>query len=222
MSEHTPLPSEETVAENVAEETATEVAAQEVVVEMTPATPMQLVEALLFAHHVPVQIRKLAKLTELSEDVVRETVSKLQEAYKQRGGGIVIVQQDGAVQMTTAPETAEQVAAFLKTDQAGELTRPALETLTIIAYRGPVSKSEIELIRGVNCSLILRNLMIRGLVEEAGETETGSPIYQVTIDFLKFLGITDIAQLPDYQELNENVHLKELLEKQSQDFFTDK
>ena len=217
MSEHTPLPSEETAAENVVEEVVVATS------QATVATPTQLVEALLFAHHVPVQIRKLAKLTELSEDIVRETVSKLQEAYQQRGGGgIVIVHQDGAVQMTTAPETAEQVAAFLKTDQAGELTRPALETLTIIAYRGPVSKSEIELIRGVNCSLILRNLMIRGLVEEAGETETGSPIYQVTIDFLKFLGITDIAQLPDYQELNENVHLKELLEKQSQDFFTDK
>ncbi len=213
MSEHTPLPSEET---------ATEETAQEVVVETIPATAAQLVEALLFAHHVPVSIRKLAKLTELSEEIVQSTVTALQAEYRDRSGGIVIVLQDGNVQMTTAPETAEQVAAFLKTEQTGELTRPALETLTIIAYRGPVSKSEIELIRGVNCSLILRNLMIRGLVEEAGETETGSPIYQVTIDFLKFLGITDIAQLPDYQELNENVHLKELLEKQSQDFFTDK
>jgi segregation and condensation protein B len=220
MSEHTSLPSEETIIETVPDATidTVEVAAESVV----PATAAQLVEALLFAHHVPVSIRKLAKLTELSEEIVQSTVTALQAEYRDRSGGIVIVLQDGNVQMTTAPETAEQVAAFLKTEQTGELTRPALETLTIIAYRGPVSKSEIELIRGVNCSLILRNLMIRGLVEEAGETETGSPIYQVTIDFLKFLGITDIAQLPDYQELNENVHLKELLEKQSQDFFTDK
>ncbi len=218
MSEHTP--SEETIIETAPDATidTVEVAAESVV----PATAAQLVEALLFAHHVPVSIRKLAKLTELSEEIVQSTVTALQAEYRDRSGGIVIVLQDGNVQMTTAPETAEQVAAFLKTEQTGELTRPALETLTIIAYRGPVSKSEIELIRGVNCSLILRNLMIRGLVEEAGETETGSPIYQVTIDFLKFLGITDIAQLPDYQELNENVHLKELLEKQSQDFFTDK
>ena len=83
-----------------------------------------------------------------------------------------------------------------------------------------MSKYELELIRGVNCSLILRNLSMRGLVEQCGETETGSPLYQVTPDFLRSLGISQVSELPDFEQLNTNEHLQALLESStSQDWF---
>lgn len=177
------------------------------------------IESLLFVEPKPVSIRQISKLLDVTPDEVKTAIEELQAHHAERKGGMVVVVQDDAVQLTTAPDFAEFIAGYLKQDGMAELTRPSLETLTIIAYRGPVPKSQIELIRGVNCSLILRNLMIRGLIEQVGETETGTPVYQVTIDFLRHIGLTEITELPDYEELNTNVHLQELLEKQAEDFF---
>ena len=110
----------------------------------------------------------------------------------------------------TAPTTTAVAQEFVKEEMTGELTKPSLETLTVIAYRGPVSKPELELIRGVNCSLILRNLLIRGLIEEISDKQRGRR-YQITMDFLKFLGVSSPSELPKYQELNAAEMLQQLL-----------
>ncbi|MBT7553409.1 SMC-Scp complex subunit ScpB, partial [bacterium] len=94
----------------------------------------------------------------------------------------------------------------------GELSKPSLETLTIVAYRQPIAKEELEQIRGVNCSVILRNLLIRGLVEARESKGDLVPMYSVTIDFLRHLGIDSVEQLPDFAKLNSNENLQALIE----------
>lgn len=179
------------------------------------------IESILFVESKPLTLRKLAHICNATEAEVDQAVQQLQQTYAERAGGVVIVREGNHVQCSTARENSGVVKAYLQEEYTGELTRPSLETLTIIAYRGPVAKSEIELIRGVNCSLILRNLMIRGLAEEVGETEAGSPLYRVTVDFLRFVGVTRVEELPNYVELNSNVNLQELLASKSAegDFF---
>lgn len=177
------------------------------------------IESLLFLDPKPFSLKKLAKICHASLVDVRAAVETLQQEYRDRNGGIVIVYAGDSVHMMTAPHVAPLVQEYLHDEINGELSRPSLETLTIIAYRGPVAKSEIELIRGVNCSLILRLLMMRGLIVEQGTTEIGSPVYTVTTDFLRLLGVQRTAELPSYNKLNTNVHLQEFIAAQAKDFF---
>ena len=179
------------------------------------------IESLLFLEPKAMTIKKLSKACDTTEVEVEEAVQHLQQEYEQRAGGITVVKEGKNVQLMTASDYSAFIQEYIKEETTGELTRPSLETLTIIAYRGPVAKSEIELMRGINCSLILRNLQIRGLIEQVGENELGAPIYRVTVEFLRYLGVNKVADLPDYEELNKNVHLQELLESQENpdDFF---
>lgn len=180
----------------------------------------QQIEALLFLDGKPLTFRQLANSTKTSPAEVENAVKSLQRVTDEHAGGLSIVVEGSTAQLMTSPAVAAFVTEYLQAEEAGELTRPSMETLTIIAYRGPVAKSEIELIRGVNCSIILRNLQIRGLAEEVGETEAGSPIYRVTTEFLRFLGVSKASDLPNYTELNASTHLNELLSSQhSDDFF---
>ena len=78
----------------------------------------------------------------------------------------------------------------------GELSRPSLEALTILAYRGPLTRPELEQIRGVHSSLILRNLLLRGLIEEKEDARLGQPLYSVTLDFLRHIGLASVEELP--------------------------
>lgn len=179
------------------------------------------IESLLFLDSKPLTLKKLAHACGVTEAEVEDAVNQLQSLYDQRGGGVMVIKEGKNVQLMTAPQQSDFVRDYLKQEEIGELTRPSLETLTIITYRGPVAKSEVELIRGVNCSLILRNLMIRGLVEQVGETDSESPVYRVTLEFLRSLGVNKASDLPNYKDLNENVHLEELLQnrKDPDDFF---
>lgn len=168
------------------------------------------VESILFVSGSPIDVSKLAKLLEVKKDDIESSIEELQLDYKNNNRGIQIAQVGDRYQVVTSADNSKEVGSFLKQEVIGELTRPQLETLTIIAYRGPIVKPELEQIRGVNCTIILRNLMIRGLIEE-GEIRDGMDTYLVTHEFLKFLGITDIKNLPDYEKLNANKNLNELL-----------
>lgn len=169
------------------------------------------IESLLFISHKPLAIAELAKLVEADKPQIEAALEALREEYVQKAGGIELIRLEDKYQLATAAANSELTARFLKTEAAGELTRPALEALTIIAYRGPISKAELELIRGVNCSIILRNLLIRGLIEMRDDKVKATNVYQITVDFLKYLGIADISQLPDYEKLNRNNNLDKLL-----------
>ena len=170
------------------------------------------IESLLFISHKPLAVAELARLTEVDKKQVEEILGQLIGEYKSRAGGVEILQVEDKYQMATTGQSSELVAKFLKSELTGELTRPSLETLTIIAYRGPISKAELELIRGVNCSLIIRNLLIRGLIEAKEDKARGNIYYHITLEFLKFLGLASVKELPDFEKLNRNNNLDKLLQ----------
>jgi len=167
------------------------------------------IESILFVAGKPIAISKLAEVTGTTKPAVAEAVQALAQKHLDNSG-FKLLQHGQEVELVTTPGNTELVKEFLKKEELGELTRPQLEALAVIAYRGPIAKSELELIRGVNCSLILRNLQIRGLVEQL---EDVVPTYQATADFLHFLGITKISDLPNYSELNSPEMLNEILKR---------
>jgi segregation and condensation protein B len=160
------------------------------------------IESLLFVSAKPVSVKELASAVGSAEKEVQAACDELSAEYKERNGGINILKNSGKFQMVSAPETAPAVQAFLKDETTGELSRPSLEALTVIAYRGPITKIELERIRGVNCSMILRNLLMRGLVDAKEDKMKKETYYEVTFDFIRFLGISDVRELPDYERLN--------------------
>ncbi|MBI2845515.1 MAG: SMC-Scp complex subunit ScpB [Chloroflexi bacterium] len=159
------------------------------------------IEALLFVAGEPTTIRQLARTLRVSPQLVEEAITSLAEDYQGKG---LVVQRDGQkVQMATAPRLAEQVEHFLGLQRGSKLSAPALETLAIIAYRQPITRAEIESLRGVDCSAVLHNLMARGLVAEVGRLEkAGLPIlYGTTFEFLQHFGLQDLSELPRVEEL---------------------
>jgi len=163
------------------------------------------IESLLFVSTKPLMIKRIADVTGNRKEDVRKALDELLKEYDERAGGLVVLRNGEEVQMATAPDLADMVKTFLKDETFGELTRPSLEALTIVAYRGPITKAELEQIRGVNCSLILRNLMIRGLVEMKDER------YSITLDFIRYLGVKSVKELPDFEKLNSDENLQKLL-----------
>jgi segregation and condensation protein B len=168
------------------------------------STAKAAVEALLFVANRPLSLKALAEHAGLSQEETEAAVAELVADYAVAGRGLTCVCQGNDVQMATAPDVAAVVQAFLKEETTGELTKPALETLTIVAYRGPLTKAELEQIRGVNCSLILRNLQLRGLVAATGDEKAMTTTYQVTLEFIRHLGVSSVAELPDYERLRSH------------------
>ena len=166
------------------------------------------IESLLFVSGNPFSSQKIAKLLDIKKEEAEKILLELQNEYKKEDRGIQIAAVEDKYQMVTNSENSKFVEKFLNQEVIGELTRPQLETLTIISYRGPILKLELEQIRGVNCSLILRNLMIRGLIENSANDK-----YVITHDFLKYLGLTDVKNLPDYEKLNKDKNLEDLLNR---------
>lgn len=171
------------------------------------------IESLLFISPKPLSLKDLANILDKKSEEVKKELEKLIQEYKDNDRGIVIIENSKKYQMSSSPESASIVQKFMQNEVSGELTPASLETLTIIAYRGPIKKKEIEKIRGINCSLILRNLLIRGLVEEKTAEETEDNIYTVSLDFIKFLGISSLKDLPDYERFNKNEEIDKLLGK---------
>lgn len=169
------------------------------------------IESLLFVASRPLSMKRIADLLGVDQETVKAGVDEIKQWYNTEERGIQVAQHGSSVQLVTNSLNAKIVADFLKEERSGELTRPALETLTIIAYRGPLPKAEIDLIRGVNCSLILRNLMIRGLIESREDRGKMITVYEISFDFLRHLGIREIRELPEYEKLYRDERLEQFL-----------
>jgi len=169
------------------------------------------IESILFVSSGPVEIKLLAKICGRSKDEVEVAVEALKDRYNHNESGINIVEHQGKVEMVSSPDNGRLVASVVKEEIYSDLTRPQLETLTVIAYRGPITKFELEQIRGVNCSLILRNLLIKGLVEVKKDKIIDNDVYNISIDFMKHLGINSVVDLPDYEELSKSEVIGEVL-----------
>lgn len=171
------------------------------------------IESLLLASAKPVSRAALRKALNVDEFVLAEAVEDVRRRFNVDSSGIQLLENDGQLQFVTSPLAAEAVAAFLKQDRVGELTRPSLETLTVIAYRGPITKPELEQIRGINCSLILRNLSMRGLIEERDDVARLQPVYSVSAEFVRHLGLRGIEELPQYGEFHENERIDQMIKE---------
>lgn len=171
-----------------------------------------IIEAILFMYGKDVSFARIAELLDCTEDVVKEQLSKLQEVYASRDGGLQIMIKDDHVQMVTHPTVANTIEQITKKEIEGPLTPVVMEVLSIIAYRGPISKADIEAIRGVNCSFTLRNLVRRGLIEHVRVDEgRRTQRYQVTMDFLRILGIATVEDLPEFIELSTDKRIDAIL-----------
>ncbi|MBI2416257.1 MAG: SMC-Scp complex subunit ScpB [Candidatus Kerfeldbacteria bacterium] len=179
-------------------------------------------EAILFIEGRPMTITKLAKVLQVTPNAITTAVTDLAQQYQQRHSGLHFIVTNQQVELTTAPDLHDVVTTIMRDERTGELTRPALETLAIIAYRSPVTKAELEMIRGINCSLIIRNLLMRGLIEELPDKTKGVSVYDVTPEYLQLLGVSSVQDLPDYQALNRDINLGEhlaMMEQPGEDFF---
>ncbi len=170
------------------------------------------IEAILFASGKPVSLKSLAKVLVVKADELEAAIVEIKKEKNIDDSGIQLIDHDGSLQLVTNPAFGELIGSLVKDEFAGELTRPQLETLSIICYRGPVTKPEIEQIRGVNCSLIIRNLLIRGLVEEKEDSVRLQPVYIATPDFVRHLGVHTLADLPEYEHFHADERIAKLIE----------
>jgi segregation and condensation protein B len=156
-------------------------------------------EAILFSAGEPLTPKRLAAVTGAPETAVKTALEAL---GKRLTGGIRLAHATGAYRLVTAPEAAETVRAFLEDTSRSDLTRAALETLAIIAYRGPITRAGIEHVRGVASEAMIRNLMARGLISETSRSnEAGRPWqYEVSHTFLQHFGLASTADLPPLPE----------------------
>lgn len=170
-----------------------------------------LIEAVLFAAAKPMAPKRLVEACLLSPEDVAAGLDAL--AARLDGGSGIMLQRgvNGEAELVTRPDAAEAVANVVRSDVQGELSRAALEALTVLAYRGPLTRPELEQIRGVQSSLILRNLLLRGLIEQREDKRLGLATFAVSGDFLKHLGLARIEDLPDYDALHAHATVSELI-----------
>ena len=166
---------------------------------MTEAEPTlsAAIEAVLLVVDEPVAEVTLAQVLERPRQEVASVLRELAADYTTHGRGFDLREIAGGWRLYTRAACAPIVERFVNDGQQARLTQAALETLAVVAYRQPVSRSRVSAIRGVNCDGVMRTLTTRGLVEEAGmDVDTGATLYQTTSYFLERLGMSSLAELP--------------------------
>ena len=158
------------------------------------------IEGLLFYKGEDISIKKLSEILSTTEEEIEVALKKLEQSLI--GRGIVLVRKEDRVVMGITGELSSLIESIRKEEIAKELSKAALETLSIVLYKNGVSRSEIDYIRGVNSSFILRNLLVRGLVEKVIDSKDSRKIlYRPTFDTLSYMNITSIDQLPNYEQV---------------------
>ncbi|MSU45050.1 MAG: SMC-Scp complex subunit ScpB [Candidatus Zambryskibacteria bacterium] len=171
------------------------------------------VEAILFYLAEPVEIKFLVKTLEVPREDIVDAINEIEASLSNRG--IKIVRHNDEVSLVTSPELGGLIEKIIKEERERDLGRAGIETLAIVAYKGPVSKKEIEYIRGVNSQYALRNLLLRGLVEKKGsETLERVIVYSITTETLRFLGLGNISDLPEYKEVQKQLEVIEETEEE--------
>jgi len=168
------------------------------------------IEGLLFYKGEDMEVKKLADLLSVSKDEVEEALKKLENSLV--GRGLVLVRKDDSVVLGITSELSLLIESIRKDEITKELSKASLETLSIILYKNGVSRSEIDYIRGVNSSFILRNLLIRGLIEKVTDKNDSRKIlYRPTFEIMSFMGVASIEELPRYNEIRSQ--LQDSIEK---------
>jgi len=174
-----------------------------------------LIEGLLFASGEPLALNKIVELLNSSKEEIETSISELLFDYQNDNRCLDIIKKgnEGQIlyQLVTNKNISVLVQKLNNTVLEGDLTKGALEVLSIVIYRGPLNRSEIDEVRGVNSSYILRALTLRGLINRYQNPNRKSEyLYEVSFDLMKHLGLNDVASLPEYEKLH-NFSLKEIL-----------
>jgi segregation and condensation protein B len=182
---------------------------------MSKAKLMSALEALLFISGEPLSFTRLAKITDTDVEEVTSHMQALSEKYMHdEACGLMIIIKDGKAVLATKPENTLFIEALAKGSLQENLSKAALEVLAIIAYRSPITRAEIEAIRGVNCSFTLRNLLLRDLIERQENPEDAREyVYLPTFRFLQSLGLQGTKDLPEYSALSQDERLKMIVEE---------
>ncbi|KXO17114.1 SMC-Scp complex subunit ScpB [Peptoniphilus sp. GNH] len=172
-----------------------------------------IVESILFASGDPVDIKDLCKLLDLNKKELQNIVEDLEKRYFDSGLRLKVIADK--LQLTTNPDTFEYIKEFITIEKAKKLSAAAIEVLSIIAYKQPVTKVEIDKIRGVNSDAIIKRLLLLDLIVEAGNLDKiGKPIiYETSEEFLFKFGLKSIDQLPSLDEDEQLTNLNFLEEK---------
>ena len=165
-----------------------------------------LVEAILFVSPEPISAAQISTLLDISPREVKNALDELEELYQ--GRGIRLQYHKKKIQITSAPEAAPILESMLELETTSTLSQAALETLSIIAYQQPITRPQIDSIRGVNSDGVLKTLLNKGLIDDVGRAEgPGRPIlYSTTTEFLKYFGLSSYEELPplNFEEIQES------------------
>lgn len=173
------------------------------------------IESMLFISGEPLKISRIAKTTNALKPEIENALMLLAGEYASKNSGLQIIRKGDEVQMATNPDNAQYVEELIKGELQESLSAAALEVISIIAYRGPITRADIESIRGVNSSFTLRNLLLRGLIgRQVNPKDTRSYVYEITFDFLRFLGLSQPKDLPGYDALSQDSRIKTVTSNQ--------
>lgn len=161
------------------------------------------VEAILFWRGDPMNTKTLSKIIGVESVAIESALKTLKTNLSKRG--IVLIEHDGEYTLGTNPESAELIEKVRTEELSKDLGKASLETLAIILYQGPIRRSEIDYIRGVNSNFILRNLLVRGLIERKTSKDSRTPEYNPTLELLRFLGISHVFELDDFEQITEAI-----------------
>lgn len=165
-----------------------------------------VIEALIFASSEPIRLREISEITGIKEHTVRQLLSDIMDDYVRNKKGIQIIEVAQGYQFVTHPECAEYVEKLHQTPRNVGLSPAAVETLAIIVYRQPITRAEIEELRGVRVDSAIATLLERGLIRESGRKDApGKPILYITTQkFLQYFGLKDLRELPSLEDWQAN------------------
>ncbi|RKQ37705.1 SMC-Scp complex subunit ScpB [Oceanobacillus halophilus] len=166
-----------------------------------------VIEGLLFASgDEGITIQQLIKILDIPDDTIHHLIEELKFEYERRDRGIMIMESNNVLHLTTKPEHSEYYKKLLEVPESSRMSQAALETLAIIAYRQPITKTEIEEIRGVKSDRPVQTLVARALIEEIGRKDSvGRPIlYGTSKEFLTYFGLTSLEELPPLPDSNDS------------------
>lgn len=171
-----------------------------------------IIESILFLSGEPLKLLKISKITGASKAETENAILSLQNDYAADKRGLIILKKEDEFQMATNPKNASFIDQLVKSEMQEALSRAALEVISIVAYRGPITRSEIEAIRGVNSSYTVRSLMLRGLMERIeNPNDSRGYLYKISFDFLKKLGIDSVERLPEFETLSKDSRIDSII-----------
>ncbi len=162
------------------------------------------IEAVLFYKAEPLSVKRIGQIFKKDDDEVKKALIEL--SHDLEGRGLTLVQWEDEYTLGTSKEVSGIIENLTKEELVKDLGKAGLETLSIILYQGPLSRSEIDYIRGVNSQFILRNLLIRGLIDKVeNPKDQRSFLYKPTLELISYLGLSKITDLPDYENVKRDI-----------------